>query len=251
MKQFNLLSILIIASFLFTSTAMAQIKFGVQAGMNVNSINQTVSSDYNDFNFPVKSKVGMRLGLSVLYPLNDAFELESGLLYTQKGYQVDWDAFLKDNDMEGTIEGYWKTTYNYLEMPLHINYNYNNFVLSAGPYLAYGLGGTSDLDATYKHDGNSDNIKEKINLKAVSGAVDTDEFFYDDGDVEIIRVYNAFDVGVDFGLGYKYEQFMLKAQYSIGLNNLTPSVKDIEAFDPNDLKKTNKGFNVSLIYLFN
>ena len=252
MKKFKFLSIFVIVGIFFSSSVTAQIKFGVQAGMNINSINQTVSSNYRDFNYPVKSKIGMRLGVTVLYEFSEQVGLESGLLYSQKGYQVDWDAFLKDSDIGGTVEGYWKNTYNYLEMPLHLNYYYNNFILSAGPYFAYGLGGTSDLDATHKLNGSSENIKKKIDLKAVSGAVDTDDFFYDDDDedFELVSVYNAFDIGLDFGIGYKYQQVMLKAQYSIGLNNLTPSIKDFDAFDPDDLKKTNKGFNVSLIYFF-
>jgi hypothetical protein len=66
-----------------------------------------------------------------------------------------------------------------------------------------------------------------------------------------IKVFNALDFGFDIGLGYQYEQFFAKLQYSIGMTNLTPGISDYDEFDPNDLKKTNKGISFSIAYFFN
>jgi len=228
----------------------AQFNFGIQLGLNSTNINQKFSNDMLDGFFPSKSKLGFNAGLVAEYALNDQMGIQSGLFYTQKGYQVDWDAFLKREGMEGSIDGYWKYTYNYLELPLHFYYNLNGFVINAGPYLAYGIGGTSVVDATYKSEDESGTISDSTTLTAISGDVDIDDYFVDHENVTFNKYYKAFDAGLDFGLGYKYEQFMLKAQYSFGLINMTPGIKGIEAFNPNDYKVTNRVLSFSLVYYF-
>jgi len=249
MKTKHLFQILIVF-FLLTYQMNGQIKWGVQLGLNSTNISQSVSDTYHDLDIPVKSKFGFNMGVVAEYPLNDQMGLQSGLLFTQKGYQVDWDAFLKREGMGGSIDGYWIYNYNYLELPINFYYNFDNVYLYTGPYLAYGLGGTSKIDATYNNDGDSDSVKQTDNLQAVNGAVKSEDYFNVESDVPVIKVYNAFDIGFDIGVGYKYQQFMLKAQYSVGFSNLTPKISDQSDFNPNDLKKTNKGFNISLVYYF-
>lgn len=248
MKTKHLFQILIV--FLLTYQMNGQIKWGVQLGLNNTSISQSISDDYKDYKYPTKSKFGFNLGIVAEYPLNDQMGLQTALLFTQKGFQIDWDALLKREGISGSVDGYWIYNYNYLALPLHFYYNIDNIYLTAGPYFAYGLGGTSKIDATYTHDGSSDNAKQTDALQAVSGSVDEDIFFDDESDISVIKAYNAFDVGLDLGVGYKLQQFMLKLQYSIGFNNLTPHLKNAADFDPNNLKKTNKGFNISLVYYF-
>lgn len=246
-KQF--FKVLII--FLLTYQMNGQIKFGVQFGLNATNISQSYSSDYRDFDFPTKSKFGFNLGVVAEYALNDQMGIQSGIMFTQKGYQVDWDAFLEREDSDGKVTGYWKTNYNYLEFPVHLYYNIDNLSIFAGPYMAYGLSGTSSIDATYKEDDYKDTLRQTDDLNAVMGAVKREDFMNLDDEVPVVKVFNALDYGLDIGAGYKYEQFLVRAQYSIGLSNLTPGISDYEEFDPNDIKKTNKGFNFSLIYFFN
>ncbi len=248
MKTKHFFQVLII--FLLTFQLNGQINWGVQLGLNGTNISQSISDDYHDLDYPTKLKLGFNVGVVADYPLNDEMGFQSGLLYTQKGYQVDWDALLKREGMDGSITGYWTYSYNYLELPVHFYYSFDDFYIIGGPYFAYGLGGTSKLDATYKYNGNSSNIKQTINLQAVSGAAKAEDFFDLDADVPDIKVYNAFDIGFDIGAGYKLEQFMLTAKYSFGFTNLTPKVSDNDNFDPNDLKKTNNGFSLSLVYFF-
>lgn len=249
MKTKSILLVLVI--FLLTLNMNGQIKWGMQLGLNGTNISQSVSDDYKDgFDFPTKSKFGFNLGLVVDYPLNDQMGFQSGLSFTQKGYQIDWDALLKREDMEGSIDGYWTTNYNYLELPVHFYYKIDDFYLFAGPYFAYGLGGTSKLDASYSLEEDS-SIKQTSTLQAVNGAVKAEDYFDTDGDAFVIKVFNALDAGLDLGAGYKFQQFMLKAQYSIGFSNLTPGISDNDKFDPNDIKRTNKGFNISFAYFFN
>lgn len=168
----------------------------------------------------------------------------------QKGYQIDWDAFLKKNKMNGTVDGYWKYTYNYLELPIHFSYHINDLQIFVGPYLAYGIGGTSVVDIKYDTDSEKGEVKEQTSLTAVSGAIKSEDFIGGNEKVAFNKSYNALDFGLDLGVGYQYEQFLLKIQYSIGFNNLTPSLSDIENFDPNDFKFTNQGASFSIVYYF-
>jgi len=247
----NQKEIILLILMMFTAyNSNAQFNFGIQLGLNSATVNQKFSNDMLDGFLPSKSKLGFNAGLVVEYALNDNMGLQSGLFYTQKGYQVDWDAFLKREEMEGSVDGYWKYNYNYLEVPLHFYYNINGLVINAGPYLAYGIGGTSVVDATYKSDEESGNISASTTLNAVTGDVKLDDFFDDNEDVVFLKAYNAFDAGLDFGIGYKYEQFLLKAQYSMGLINMIPSIKDFDYFNSDDYKMTNKVLSLSLTYFF-
>jgi len=244
----NLKRIILLITIVLVNNTNAQFNLGIQLGLNSTSVDQTFPDDVHDGFYPSKSKLGFNAGLVFEYVLNDNMGLQSGLFYTQKGYQVDWDAFLKREDMEGSIDGYWKYTYNYLELPLHFYYNLNGFVINAGPYLAYGLGGTYVVDAKYKVDGESGTISDSALLTAISGDINANNVFDGNEDIPFNKYYKAFDAGFDFGVGYKYKQFMLKAQYSLGLINMTPDIKGLEAFDTNDYKVTNRGLSFSLVY---
>ncbi len=250
MKNLTQLFKIILISFL-TFHMNGQIKWGVQTGLNGTDITQSYSKEYqDDWNMKTKLKFGFNLGVLADYSFNDQMGIQSGLFFTQKGYQIDLQALAKENGDDSQIDGYWKYTYNYLQLPLHFYFNINNIYLSAGPYFAYGLSGTSKLDATSKFESDSERITQTDKLQPVIGPVKSDDYMSDQN-VEIIKVFNALDYGVDLGVGYKYQQYMLKAQYSIGFSNLIPGISDYPEFDPNDLKQTNKGFNISLIYFFN
>ncbi len=249
MKKLTLTVLLVV---LIGLTANAQFKFGVQAGLNGTSVTTHYGKDIDrDSKYPVKTKFGFNFGVVAEYEFNDNLGLQSGLLYTQKGYQIDWDQFLKDNNMEGKVDGYMYYKYNYLQLPIHLYYKINDFRIMAGPYLAYGIGGKAKIDATYRLDGESDSLRDETDLTAVSGEVSARDFVTEDNDALFYKTYNAFDIGLDFGVAYQYQQFMLKAQYSIGFNNLTPKIKDYPDFDPNDFSFKNKGFNISVVYMFN
>jgi hypothetical protein len=238
---------------LFAFSMNGQVNFGLQLGVNSSNVSYTIGKDFqgSDFDYPIKSKLGMNIGLILDYTINDQVGLQSGLMFTQKGYEVDWDQYLKENDMDGEIDGYWKHNYNYLELPLHFYYNANGVKIFAGPYFAYGLSGSSDLDLEYSYGGETQSVKDSYTINAVSGDVKSEEFVYNGDDFFDIKVFKALDLGFDFGVGYQYQQFFVKAQYSIGFNNLTPGISDYDEFDPNELKKTNKGFSFSVAYFFN
>ena len=250
MKKLSIIFTVLLLAF----NVKAQVSFGLQIGANSSNISYIVGDDFDgsDFDYPVKSKFGLNIGLVVDYAINDQAGLQTGLMYSQKGYQVDWDAFLKENDLSGDveIEGYWKRNYNYLELPLHFYYNANGVKIFAGPYFAYGLSGSSDIDLTLKGNGDTVTMKEEFTLNPVSGDVKAEDFLHDGEDWYDIKVFNALDFGFDVGLGYQYEQFFAKLQYSIGMSNLTPGISDVDDFDRNDLKKTNKGISFSVTYFF-
>lgn len=97
-----------------------------------------------------------RIGLSYEYELGLHWSVKPGLMYYAKGwkdknkevlvYDDDGNVQLDEDGKE--IKGVMNVTSNtnYIELPILVNYNislagYNDLLLSAGPYIAYGIGG--------------------------------------------------------------------------------------------------------------
>lgn len=99
----------------------------------------------------------------------------SGLEFTNKGYKYDYDGFKE------TVHA------NYLQLPIHVGYKMNiaegtKFVLHAGPYLAYGVGGSKD--------------------------------YFGDGGAK------RFDAGLGLGVGLELNQFVVGVGDDFGLVNV-------------------------------
>jgi hypothetical protein len=235
---------------LFISMSMnGQFKFGAQIGLNGSSVNETISNDYENFAFPAKTKLGINLGLSVFYTLNEEISLQSGLFYSNKGYNVDMEELQKKFDT-GTITGKWHYDYNYLELPINFTYHFNDFEIYTGPYLAYALSGKALVDITIKDGSTTETYKETETLVPVTGSVKPEDAI-SDSDATIFKAFNAFDTGINIGAGYQYNQFLIRAQYAIGFTNMTPKISDTPDFNRDDYKYTNKGFSINIIYIFN
>jgi hypothetical protein len=191
----------IVAVFVVVS-ANAQVKFGVKAGIDFSKIGISASG----MSVSTSSSTGFNAGFIAEIPVATSFFIQPGLSIVQKGGVIPVDNY------EASIKPI------YLELPVNAMYKFAlgesaKFLIFAGPYLAYGIGGTA------KDDTESATIK-----------------FGSDGDMK------AFDFGLNFGPGIEYKNFQLTAQYSLGLSNIVNGSGDGSA--------KNKGFSISIAYLF-
>jgi hypothetical protein len=229
----HLLRTLVISSLLITLTmlAQAQIKFGVKAGMNVNNVSQNFEE--SDWETKTKMRIAYNIGAIVDFTLIDALSLQSGVIFTSKGFNYDLDDWWGD----GT-EGYDRAIYNYIEVPFNFAYKIDDLQIFAGPYLAIGIGGKNKWDVTWDGDGDKDEIK----FKPAFGEVKDSDLSEDED------AYNALDYGINFGLGYQIGQILINAGYSLGLGNMTPQYEG--DFDPKDYKVSNRVISLSVSYFF-
>ncbi len=158
--------------------------FGVKGG--VNFANVTISS--SGMEVSPKSIVGIHLGPVVEFELQESLYLNTGLLYSLKGYKVDMEDFEE-------LDGEAKETFNILEIPINLAYKFalsetSNFAIQAGPYLGYALSGKSKW-----------------------GDESEDIDFGEDG-------YKRMDFGIGFGPALEFGPVVASLNYQIGLANM-------------------------------
>lgn len=190
-------SILLALFALISVTAFSQISWNAKVGMNIS--NCTGDMD-------LSSKVGFKIGGGMEYSFNDVWGLQPSLFFSTKGAKED------------------NTTINamYLELPvmaaarLKVADN-TNIVISAGPYLAYGVGG-----------------KTSVKESGVEVSVDT---FGDEG-MDLDR----FDAGLGVGVAAEFGKIIVGLDGQFGLVDVT-SVKG--SGNPKNLN-----FSISVGYKF-
>jgi len=234
-KLFKMTSILVLLiGFGFTTTA--QVNFGIKAGLNANNFGQSVEDEEDKI--ATKMKVGFHLGVVMDYGFTDAVSLNTGLIFISKGVGFDLEDEL---DEDFSLDGGSSTTLNYLEIPISIAYNKSNFQVYAGPYIGIGVSGRSKADYTLTGPTGESSFEEDISLKAAFGEVDYDELADDEG------AFNGLDFGFNIGVGYEFGPVLMSLGYSLGLNDLEPSIKDQEKDDD---KITNRVISLSGTYMF-
>jgi Outer membrane protein beta-barrel domain len=223
--------VFVIAVFAVTIiAAKAQVKLGVQAGINAASFNDKFTSGNTTTTNKYKSKVGLTIGAFADISISDALVFRPGLNFIQKGGK-----FTETQTFFGITTKYESTrTSNYLELPLNVVYKIavggGNVFVGAGPSIGYGLSGkdkakattgntTQEQSASIKFDGKDNNTvnDNKSHLKAL-------------------------DLGGNFMAGYQLgNNIFAKLSYTIGFSNINP--------DNNSTTK-NKGFGFTVGYIF-
>lgn len=231
----NLIKSLAVIIFIALVTgAQAQVNFGIKAGLNLNNISQDFEDGVDEID--TKSKVGYHVGVVLDVPLSDVLSLQPGLLFNSKGYSVDLDEEFGDGVSD---DSYYRSSFNYLEVPVHVAYKIDAFQIYAGPYVAFGVGGKSKYK--YKLDGADEDESDDFKNKPVFGEITEEESLDDEK-----QYYNAFDAGINFGLGYQTGPVLINAGYSLGLVNMLPQVKG----EDSDNKISNRVLSLSVSYLF-
>lgn len=109
--------------------------WGIRGGLNFPS----VSLENDDQAVKTKSRTSFHVGVIADFPQNSTWSIQTGLYLTEKGYRL------------GSGKGKTECKPIYLEIPVLASYRYNiknslQLQLSAGPYLAYGVGGNISAD---------------------------------------------------------------------------------------------------------
>lgn len=187
---------------MFALAGFSQAKWDVRVGVNFSNMTKAENT---------KALTGFTAGLGMDYGFSENWSLQSGLMFTSKGYKV------KDEYKDRPI---------YLDIPILAAYKFNitdntKFVVNAGPYLAFGLGGKCKYD-------------EGGDYKLFKGE--------DGEDAE----YKRFDLGIQYGVGLEVGEHYLI--------NLTGQNGFITPFDYPDGydgdKPKNMSFAISLGYRF-
>ena len=160
MKKFLMTAVL----GMFALAGFSQVKWDARVGMNFS--NMTKDSE-------AKALPGFNLGVGMDYGFSEDWSLQSGLMISSKGWKY------KEEGEKMTFRPI------YLDIPILAAYKFNisdntKFVINAGPYLAFGLGG-----------------------KAKYGDVDYKLFKSDEGD------WKRFDLGIQYGIGLELSEHYL------------------------------------------
>ena len=190
----------------------------IQAGLNLANITKTTDGQTEKNNILPTFNVGI-LGRVKLASM---FSLESGLLLTGHGSKAE-TYFTNGN--------YTKTKFNpiYLQVPLNAVVkiplqNESNVFFNAGPYVAMGIGGKSTREDRY--------------LGITSNATSSIQFCNDDPftsqqDDAAYNKLKRFDFGLNFGGGFQFQHFILKANYGLGLAKINSTQSNNTENDKN------------------
>lgn len=146
----------------------------------------------------VYNNPGFNVGPIIAFPLKGKLSLETGLLFTKKGYQQ------KGVDPAGTVYYEFIRDAYYLEVPvlMKVSFPVGSIELFGmiGPYVAYGLYG---YDCT-KGTGMYYNPAGKTSIKWGNDA---------------LYKLDRLDYGPKFGAGIKVNKLQLGVSYGLGLEN--------------------------------
>ena len=195
------LSLLAVALMIATA-ASAQVSFGLQGGANLSNM-----TDNNP-------KAGFNVGILTNIGLSHSVGIRSGLFFTTKGYNSrealtcgsglpqngngNGNGYGNGNNSNGNGDMFPVFNLMYLQLPVHFAYKINvmpgtRVVLHAGPYVAYGVGGSERINGT-----------------------DTNTvIFGDDG------CFNPFDFGLGLGVGFEFGRFLTGIGWDMGLLNVS------------------------------
>ena len=190
-KIFTMLLIVV----LVPTISSAQTQYGAVVGLNFANVS---GDDIEDS----KMRLGIRLGASFSRELSDAVMLNTGLLYSVKGFSYEIDVVNLSTLATEKVDA--NMSFNYLEIPVNLAFSVaDQFSLMAGFYSAFLVG------ITYTVDG------EDVD-------VDTDDF-------------SSIDFGIGLGADFSItDAISLNAGYQIGLAELDED-GDVDAKNANIL----------------
>jgi len=237
MKKISTLIIAIVVT-MATSSASAQFRLGVTAGMEISTLFD--KDDYDNYSSIYSPKIGLKLGLITEFSITNNFAIVPELVFAQRGFTINM------SDVVYMMGGYYdgdakvKTTINYFQLPINavigifqVNDNCK-ISLFTGPYFAYAISGkifytnlTHEERLFFQYNGAS--LEEKLS-------------FGSDKDMDHLK---AFDFGWNFGAGIELHSFFFKAQYNLGLSNLS-----LDMMNSNAIEK-NRNIGLSIGYMFN
>jgi outer membrane protein W len=195
--------------------------FGVKGGLNL--ANWLVKDDVDTYSDDFKMALGLNLGVTAEFPINDMLSFETGLMFNTKGF-----AMKESMDFFGeTMEIKSKTTLNYIDIPLTVKATFaagsSNIFALAGPYVGIGLSGKTKATVTYGGESETD----------------TEDMEFGSEDDQMKRL----DYGLIIGAGVDFGTISVGASYGLGLGNLVNNPED-------GSKVNNRVISISVGYKF-
>jgi hypothetical protein len=197
MKSVNLLCFICLLSI----PAFAQVRFGAEAGININSVKYELPPGL-PFSLKSKSTVGPRLGIVADVPLSNNFSFQPGIFYSARGGKQT--SSIPFNGITISFEGNFKI--NYIEVPLFLMFKADagpgKLMVGAGPGINMGL-----------------NAKLVTTVSALGYSEDSTSTLDFGSDTSEIK---RFDFSANFCAGYEFNNgFFVRAGYNLGLVNLS------------------------------
>lgn len=173
-------------------------------------------------NSTAKSSINAWQAGAVLEIRQGKLAFQPALLFSQKGEELRYGAY--DSPAGSSYANTSTNRYNWLELPLDVVYTLfgdHGPQLSAGPYVALGVGGHQQGDRTYTK------LVTNSQLGSYSNAISYGADSYN----------RRFDAGLRAGIGYRQGPVQVQVSYSWGLTNLhqpstTPEVLAQIGTDP-------------------
>jgi len=197
MKKLLLLLVIILGCNMLIMAQDSKVSWNAKAGLNLSNWTGG-DSEGSD------AKLGFKVGVGMEYAFDNIWSLQPSLFFSTKGTKYSESGF------EMTVNQM------YLELPVNMQARVHiegetNLLFSAGPYVAYGIGG-------------------KISSNISS----------DDADTFGDNALDEFDAGVGFGVGLEFGKVLVGLDGQLGLTKLN----DVEG------AAKNINFSVTLGYKF-
>lgn len=225
----KILSALCIAgllAFLVTETQAQDTRFGIKGGLTFYKIASELSVDIMGFSesesYDSDMKMGFHGGIFMEKPFNEYLSIQPEVNFIQKGGSESNESgeFADFSDEDVTL--------SYIDVPLLLKANIP-LEGSVSPFVTAGGYAGYLLDVSI--DGVEDDIKDEI---------------------------NDFSYGLLFGAGVTFGNIFIEARYDYGLSNLIDDdlfMDELGEFDDIgdfgfDLKVRNKGFNITVGFIF-
>ena len=192
----------------------------VQGGLNLANITKTNDGQTEKNNILPSFNVGI-LGRLELDPM---FDLESGVLLTGHGSKAE-------TYFNGGTD-YIKTKFNplYIQVPLNavvkipLGAKESNVFFNAGPYAAIGIGGKSTSESKFG---------PLLSTSSKTIAFSNDDPFTSQEEDAGYNKLKRFDFGLNFGGGFQFQHFIIKANYGLGLAKINSTESNNTANDKN------------------
>ena len=171
-------------------------EISVRGGFNL-SQNSQKAKDFDLYKEGTKLNPGLNFGSIIELPITNIFSLESGILFTSKGYKY-YEVF---NEV---IVRRRENLY-YLDIPVlckvTVAVKKAGIFATAGPYIGEALFGI------YKEETTENSVTDKREENILWG-----DKHYE---------YDRFDYGLKFGAGLRYVKWQVGASYNLGLKNIS------------------------------
>ena len=191
-----------------TASAQPTYRLGVRGGLNraSSTVEPSSTSPSSQYYYSAsKSPVYAWQVGAVLEVAFEHFALQPALVFSQKGEQFDAATSISGFTGVSSTETATVNRYNWLELPVNVVYTLHGFQVSAGPYVALGVGGRQrGTNSTYSN-GFAGFYRYDFDGKVRYGS-----------NTENRRL----DAGVNFGVGYRKGPLQVQLGYGLGLRNL-------------------------------